>query len=69
METVTVKIDCMSPKSKYLVALLKEIAKESDEIKIEKSRKPVSRKTAKKVDKGMMKRSEKNIILMENMRI
>ena len=51
-DTVTVRIRKGTPKGKYLVAFLKEMAKEGDDIKFVKIPNSVTRRAMKDVDEG-----------------
>jgi hypothetical protein len=51
-DTVTVRIRKGTPKGKYLVAFLKEMAKEGDDIKFVKIPNTVTRRAMKDVDEG-----------------
>lgn len=53
-ETVTVRIRKGTPKGKYLVAFLKEMAKDGDDIKFVKIPNAITRKAMKEVDKGQV---------------
>ena len=55
-ETVSVRIRRGTPKGKYLVAFLKEMAKEGDEIKFIKIPNAVTRRAMKDVDEGKVTR-------------
>jgi len=55
-DTVTVRIRKGTPKGKYLVAFLKEMAKEGDDIKFVKIPNSVTRRTMKDVDEGKVTR-------------
>lgn len=68
-ETVTVRIRKGTPKGKYLVAFLKEMAKEGDDIKFVKIPNSITRKAIIEVEEEHVTRVENSDDLFEKLGI